>query len=94
LRLVLTRLFQDPASAIPKGTFLALVMSFITYAIFVFFAGFSAIRDASGNVTELLNGTISDCVPDCKYGIFNNYQVRASFPPVKISLRGSVYRKE
>jgi solute carrier family 12 sodium/potassium/chloride transporter 2 len=85
---------KDPASAIPKGTFLALVISFITYAIFVFFAGFSAIRDASGNVTELLNGTISDCVPDCKYGIFNNYQVRASFPPVKISLRGSVYRKE
>ncbi|XP_068910753.1 bumetanide-sensitive sodium-(potassium)-chloride cotransporter isoform X2 [Tenebrio molitor] len=66
---------KDPASAIPKGTFLALVISFITYAIFVFFAGFSAIRDASGNVTELLNGTISDCVPDCKYGIFNNYQM-------------------
>jgi solute carrier family 12 (sodium/potassium/chloride transporter), member 2 len=50
---------KDPASAIPKGTLLALLLSGISYVAFVLFAGGSALRNASGNVTEMLlnNGT-------------------------------------
>ena len=49
----------------------------LTYLLFVFFAGAAALRDASGNVTDLANGDITNCVEDfsCKYGLFNSYQV-------------------
>ncbi|KAK9871220.1 hypothetical protein WA026_011498 [Henosepilachna vigintioctopunctata] len=68
---------KDPASAIPKGTFLALVISMISYAIFVVFAGAAAVRDASGNVTDFAAGTLADCVStnSCQYGLFNSYQM-------------------
>ncbi|XP_044762363.1 bumetanide-sensitive sodium-(potassium)-chloride cotransporter [Coccinella septempunctata] len=68
---------KDPASAIPKGTFLALVISMISYAAFVLFAGGAALRDASGNVTDLVSGNLTGCVADdsCKYGLFNSYQM-------------------
>ncbi|XP_063908850.1 bumetanide-sensitive sodium-(potassium)-chloride cotransporter isoform X1 [Zophobas morio] len=66
---------KDPASAIPKGTFLALVISMFSYAVFVFFAGAASLRDASGSLQDLANGTLSLCTPDCQYGTFNNYQM-------------------
>lgn len=51
---------KDPARAIPKGTLLALLISAISYAVFVVFAGGAAERDAAG----LINGTIPDVI-DC-----------------------------
>lgn len=57
---------KDPAGAIPKGTLLAVAISMTSYAIFGFFAGGAALRDASGNITEMVvNGTIQ--VPACAY---------------------------
>lgn len=56
---------KDPASSIPKGTLLALLISAISYAAFVVFAGGSALRDASGNVADLVNGTMIGVVPAC-----------------------------
>lgn len=56
---------KDPASSIPKGTLLALLISAISYAAFVVFAGASALRDASGNITELVNGTMIHATPEC-----------------------------
>lgn len=49
---------KDPSASIPKGTLLALLISMISYIWFVIFAGAGALRDASGNVTELINGTV------------------------------------
>ncbi|XP_065156250.1 bumetanide-sensitive sodium-(potassium)-chloride cotransporter [Atheta coriaria] len=68
---------KDPASSIPKGTMLALAISMFSYALFVVFAGGAAMRDASGNVTDLINGTLTNCTSDfsCKYGLFNSYSV-------------------
>lgn len=77
---------QDPASAIPKGTLLALLISMVSYALMVLFAGGGALRDASGNVTDLLlvNDTVVDfsgvshCVNTtvgCNYGLHNSYSV-------------------
>lgn len=66
---------QDPAAAIPKGTMLALLLSMFSYALFVVFAGGAAMRDASGNVTAFLNGTLSSCAPNCTYGLLNSYSV-------------------
>ncbi|CAH0553671.1 unnamed protein product [Brassicogethes aeneus] len=69
---------KDPAAAIPKGTFLSLVISMISYAVFVIFAGGAAIRDASGSISDLANGTVTtSCIQgfNCKYGLFNSYQM-------------------
>ncbi|XP_065092680.1 bumetanide-sensitive sodium-(potassium)-chloride cotransporter-like isoform X2 [Ochlerotatus camptorhynchus] len=65
---------KDPATAIPKGTLLALVISAVSYVTFVLFAGGAAMRDASGNITDLVNGTFVSCTNgSCAYGIHNDY---------------------
>ncbi|XP_022824649.1 bumetanide-sensitive sodium-(potassium)-chloride cotransporter isoform X2 [Spodoptera litura] len=80
---------KDPASAIPKGTLLALLISMVSYALMVLFSGGGALRDASGNLTDLVfaNGTVVDysglasCITNngtnitCKYGLHNSYSV-------------------
>lgn len=57
---------KDPASAIPKGTLLALFISMLSYATFVLFAGGAALRDASGNIADVVNGTLSPHL-ECTY---------------------------
>lgn len=55
----------------------------LSYGLMVLFAGGGALRDASGNITDLLmfNGTVADysglgsCVPNCTYGLHNSYSV-------------------
>ncbi|XP_071450086.1 bumetanide-sensitive sodium-(potassium)-chloride cotransporter [Hetaerina americana] len=68
---------KDPADAIPKGTLLSLLISMVSYAVFVLLAGGAALRDASGSVEDLVNGTITSCVAshNCTYGLQNNYSV-------------------
>ncbi|KAK4881311.1 hypothetical protein RN001_004630 [Aquatica leii] len=68
---------KDPASSIPKGTLLALLLSMISYAVFVLFAGAAAMRDASGSLDDLANNTLTNCVSNfsCEYGLFNSYSV-------------------
>lgn len=65
---------KDPASSIPIGTLLALLISMLSYVTFVFFAGGAALRDASGFV---MNSTIIDCIPNvnCSFGLHNSYSV-------------------
>ncbi|XP_045775676.1 bumetanide-sensitive sodium-(potassium)-chloride cotransporter-like [Maniola jurtina] len=77
---------KDPASAIPKGTLLALLISVISYAVMALFAGGGALRQASGNFSDLVlaNGTlvdysgVSNCVntiEGCEFGLHNSYSV-------------------
>ncbi|XP_058984572.1 bumetanide-sensitive sodium-(potassium)-chloride cotransporter [Musca domestica] len=72
---------KDPGAAIPKGTLWALLLSMISYAVFVVFAGGAAARDASGDVADLINGTLISselkCAANhtCEYGLANSYSV-------------------
>ncbi|XP_073839221.1 sodium potassium chloride cotransporter isoform X2 [Musca autumnalis] len=72
---------KEPGAAIPKGTFWALLISMISYAVFVIFAGGAAARDASGNVADLINGTLIPselkCTANytCEFGLHNSYSV-------------------
>ncbi|KAE8739613.1 hypothetical protein FOCC_FOCC014878, partial [Frankliniella occidentalis] len=70
---------KDPSSSIPKGTMLSLLVSMASYVLFVFMAGAVAVRDASGNVADLVGGWPSSaCRNDqnnthCDYGLGNSY---------------------
>lgn len=73
---------KDPAKSIPKGTLLSLAISMASYAIFVIFAGGSAMRDASGNIADLRNGTLLDvslsCVSNNHVSISRLFQYKAT----------------
>ncbi|CAH0399421.1 unnamed protein product [Chilo suppressalis] len=66
---------KNPATAIPKGTLTALVISVSSYVVMATLAGASAERDASGNVSDFFNGTLAACKPDCAYGLHNSYEI-------------------
>lgn len=67
---------KDPQTAIPKGTLLSIVLTSISYIFIAIIAGAVVVRDASGDVSELLNGTFVDCANrTCMYGLQNNFQV-------------------
>ncbi|XP_050563105.1 bumetanide-sensitive sodium-(potassium)-chloride cotransporter isoform X2 [Spodoptera frugiperda] len=66
---------RDPATAIPKGTLLAIAISLTSYLAMVILSGTSALRDASGNTTDLVNGMLVNCKPSCRYGLHNSYEI-------------------
>jgi len=70
---------KDPGGAIPKGTLLALAISMTSYALFGLLAGAGAARDASGNLADVVNGTLITpaCAMNhtCEYGLENSYSV-------------------
>lgn len=57
---------------------LSLLISMISYVLFVLFAGGSAVRDASGNVTDLIDGSALNVIPDCL--VNNNVSLNCSIP--------------
>ncbi|XP_058790689.1 bumetanide-sensitive sodium-(potassium)-chloride cotransporter [Phymastichus coffea] len=66
---------KDPASSIPVGTLLALLISMASYVTFVLFAGGAATRDASGLV---FNSTVIQPCPTtagCNMGLHNSYSM-------------------
>ncbi|CAB0011621.1 unnamed protein product [Nesidiocoris tenuis] len=69
---------KDPQTAIPKGTILAIILTTGSYLLMALLSGSAVLRDASGNVTEYLNGTgtFADCSNrTCMYGLQNSFQV-------------------
>uniref|UniRef100_A0A665WQN3 Solute carrier family 12 member 3-like n=1 Tax=Echeneis naucrates TaxID=173247 RepID=A0A665WQN3_ECHNA len=61
---------EDPAVAIPKGTLMAILWTTISYLGIAITVGSCVLRDASGNMTDILMGNITDgCVGlGCKLG--------------------------
>jgi len=56
---------KDPQKSIPKGTILAIVITTGTYLIMVLQCGATVARDATGNLTDVVNGSFAflDCQP-------------------------------
>lgn len=79
---------QDPGSAIPLGTLLAIGVTFVSYFGYAVMIGGCVLRDASGNVTEYLTAfnetggldpysIVSNCTGrQCEFGIETDSQVR------------------
>jgi solute carrier family 12 (sodium/potassium/chloride transporter), member 2 len=67
---------QDPSSNIPKGTLLAILLTTVSYLLFVLIAGASVVRDASGNVLEIAGWEFANCTGrECSWGLHNSFQV-------------------
>ncbi|CAG9856533.1 unnamed protein product [Phyllotreta striolata] len=67
---------KDPQVAIPKGTILAILLTSLSYILMAIVAGFTVMRDATGNVADYVNGSWPHCgVGECRYGLQNNFQV-------------------
>lgn len=70
---------QDPQTAIPKGSLLAILLTSLSYLLMAVVAGCTVLRDATGNATDYINGSWPTCEPNgCKYGLMNNFQVITS----------------
>lgn len=64
---------QEPAVAIPRGTFLSIAFTSLTYALFVILTGCTIVTYSTGNGTDF-NNDAQYCPPDdCKYGLINDY---------------------
>ncbi|KAM7366435.1 hypothetical protein PAMP_015873 [Pampus punctatissimus] len=61
---------KDPATAIPKGTLVGIFWTTLSYLIISATVGACVVRDASGNVSDILTGNITDgCVGlGCNFG--------------------------
>ncbi|XP_061586297.1 solute carrier family 12 member 2 isoform X2 [Cololabis saira] len=80
---------EDPQSAIPKGTLLAILITGITYVGVAFSTGACIVRDATGDqndtVTDTVNCSDASCSlgfdfsicreGGCQYGLMNDFQV-------------------
>ncbi|KAJ8718571.1 hypothetical protein PYW08_002808 [Mythimna loreyi] len=66
---------KDPATAIPKGTLIALAISVTSYLAMATLSGMGAVRDASGNISDVANNTLQNCKPNCNYGLHNNNEI-------------------
>uniref|UniRef100_A0A7N6FFW6 Solute carrier family 12 member 10, tandem duplicate 1 n=1 Tax=Anabas testudineus TaxID=64144 RepID=A0A7N6FFW6_ANATE len=54
---------KDPATAIPKGTLMAIVWTTVSYLVISVTVGSCVIRDASGNISDIMTGNVTDgCV--------------------------------
>ncbi|KAM8939350.1 solute carrier family 12 member 2-like [Pelodytes ibericus] len=85
---------KDPQSSIPQGTLLAILISTATYLAVAVASAACVVREATGNVTDIITTWSGDCKnaacnfgfnftacadTHCKYGLLNNFQVMAMF---------------
>lgn len=77
---------KDPSYSIPLGTFLAIIITTISYVGFHFMVAANVVRDANGVVELVHHPGVKDVVqairncslaPDeiCRYGSMNNFQI-------------------
>lgn len=69
---------RDPQTAIPKGTLLAIFITTLSYVIIAIVVGATVARDATGNIEDVINGTLMtvNCtLGSCHFGSHNSFQV-------------------
>ena len=71
---------RRPSDAIPKGTFLAILVTTFSYILFMILCGFTVVRDANGVITDYVTTkSVKDCKlsgqDDCQFGLMNSDKV-------------------
>lgn len=57
---------------------LAIAITSVTYVGFAIICGATVMRQATGNIEDLYNGTLTNCTEGCEWGLQNSFQVRSS----------------
>ncbi len=57
---------------------LAIVITSLTYVGFAIICGATMMRQATGNIEDLYNGTLTNCTEGCDWGLQNSFQVWSS----------------
>lgn len=69
---------KDPASAIPRGTFMSIFTTSLTYAIFIIILGCTVVSYSTGNWLDYPFINITDCTHDnCPNGLIHDYNTVA-----------------
>ncbi|XP_054163033.1 solute carrier family 12 member 3-like [Oppia nitens] len=69
---------KEPASAIIKGTFMAIATTSTTYSIIVIFLGFTIVAYSDGNAASIIfNNQTCEAANNCPFGLINNFQTMA-----------------
>ncbi|XP_037776593.1 solute carrier family 12 member 2-like [Penaeus monodon] len=67
---------KDPSAAIPKGTLLAVVVTYASYLFLIVVSGGVMLRDATGNASQAADWSFAECQnTTCEYGLHNSSQV-------------------
>ncbi|KOB78003.1 Bumetanide-sensitive Na-K-Cl cotransport protein, partial [Operophtera brumata] len=67
---------KDPQKSIPKGTLLAILLTTISYLLIAVLAGWTVLRDASGDVSEVAGWAMAECANrKCDYGLQNSNDI-------------------
>ncbi|XP_032514498.1 bumetanide-sensitive sodium-(potassium)-chloride cotransporter [Danaus plexippus] len=68
---------KDPQKSIPKGTLLAILLTTLSYLLIAVVAGACVVRDASGNLQDVVDGTLGLCRDNgtCQYGLHHSNDV-------------------
>ncbi|XP_028166446.1 bumetanide-sensitive sodium-(potassium)-chloride cotransporter-like [Ostrinia furnacalis] len=68
---------KDPQKSIPKGTLLAILLTTLSYVLIAVVAGWTVLRDASGDVADVAGWAMADCAANrtCQYGLQNSNDV-------------------
>ncbi|CAG9565866.1 unnamed protein product [Danaus chrysippus] len=68
---------KDPQKSIPKGTLLAILLTTLSYLLIAVVAGACVVRDASGNLQDVIEGTLGLCRDNgtCRYGLHHSNDV-------------------
>ncbi|RWS25658.1 solute carrier family 12 member 2-like protein [Leptotrombidium deliense] len=68
---------KDPATAIPKGTFLSIAATSLTYFLFIIFTGCTIVSYATGDPSDIGFNNASCFAEKCEYGLINDYNTVA-----------------
>ncbi|XP_047532187.1 bumetanide-sensitive sodium-(potassium)-chloride cotransporter isoform X1 [Vanessa atalanta] len=68
---------KDPQKSIPRGTLLAILLTTISYLLIALLAGWTVLRDASGDLADVAGWTMDQCKTNgtCGYGLHNSNDV-------------------
>ena len=76
---------RDPSGAIPKGTFVATIISSTIYLILGWISASVTLRNASGSVEDLMAGNLTTCARDitCQEGLLGNMEIMGTISHVR-----------
>lgn len=87
---------RRPSEAIPKGTFLAILVTTCSYILFMILCGITMVRDANGVITNYITpNSVRDCQrggqEKCQFGLMNSDKVMVMIAPFSSIIYAGIF---